>query len=296
MIRIKRAGWAYITLTLLIGIAAINTGNNLIYLIEAALLSFLAVSGFLGRINLSGLKLEIVFPDEIYARKAVPVQVILFNPRRRIPAFLLRVTIEEQVLLYPFVACREKAVQSVDLSFDRRGMHILRNLKISSIFPLNLIVRQRTPSDNFSCIVFPQPVKASPGSWPADFRLEGDSWNQDQKGDDPEVLSIRNYQRGDALRTISWKATARTGTLKTRERKAPSRPPLILDVHRLDLPGLELKLSCATFLLIAALRRNVPVGLRLGNLIRKPGTGRHHKLRLLRDLAEVSYEEPISQS
>ena len=86
MIRIKRAGWAYITLTLLIGIAAINTGNNLIYLIEAALLSFLAVSGFLGRINLSGLKLEIVFPDEIYARKAIPLQVNPFNPRLIIPA------------------------------------------------------------------------------------------------------------------------------------------------------------------------------------------------------------------
>ena len=40
-------------LTLLLGFAAVNTGNNLLYLLVSALLGFMAVSGILGRLNLA---------------------------------------------------------------------------------------------------------------------------------------------------------------------------------------------------------------------------------------------------
>ncbi|NIQ94316.1 MAG: hypothetical protein GWN87_08975, partial [Desulfuromonadales bacterium] len=54
-------------LTLLLGFAAVNTGNNLLYLMVSALLGFMAVSGLIGRYNLARLRVEFAAPPEIYA-------------------------------------------------------------------------------------------------------------------------------------------------------------------------------------------------------------------------------------
>ena len=49
IVRIKKAGWIYIALCIFMGIGAINTANNLVYIIVALMLGFMAVSGFLTR-------------------------------------------------------------------------------------------------------------------------------------------------------------------------------------------------------------------------------------------------------
>jgi len=46
----------------LIGFAAVNTGNNLLYLLVSALLGFMAVSGVLGKWNLAGVEVCYVLP------------------------------------------------------------------------------------------------------------------------------------------------------------------------------------------------------------------------------------------
>ncbi len=53
-------------MTLLLGFAAVNTGNNLLYLLVSALLGFMAVSGILGRWNLARLSLRCLPPDELF--------------------------------------------------------------------------------------------------------------------------------------------------------------------------------------------------------------------------------------
>jgi hypothetical protein len=85
-------------LTLLLGISAINTGNNLIYLILAVLLSVLAVSGFFGKKNLMAVRVDLKVPDEVYAGIPTPVSVVVKNPGRRFPAFLIRVYLGETIL------------------------------------------------------------------------------------------------------------------------------------------------------------------------------------------------------
>ncbi|PLX76004.1 MAG: hypothetical protein C0615_07340, partial [Desulfuromonas sp.] len=65
--KLTRAGTLYIVLTLLLGFAAVNTGNNLLYLLVSALLGFMAVSGLIGRYNLARLRVDFLPPPEIYA-------------------------------------------------------------------------------------------------------------------------------------------------------------------------------------------------------------------------------------
>jgi len=48
VIKINKAGYIYILLTILVGFSAVNTANNLVYIIASALLSYMLVSGISG--------------------------------------------------------------------------------------------------------------------------------------------------------------------------------------------------------------------------------------------------------
>ena len=88
---VTRAGIVYVLVTLVIGIAALNTGNNLLYIIVAAMLAAILVSGYVSALVLRYLELDIRLPEHIYAGRAVLGRIVLNNPRRFLPSFSVRV-------------------------------------------------------------------------------------------------------------------------------------------------------------------------------------------------------------
>jgi len=88
---VTKAGVIYVLVTLVIGIAALNTGNNLLYIVVAAMLAAILVSGIISALMLRGLALEVSVPDHVFAGRAVPGRVVLANPRRFLPSFSIRV-------------------------------------------------------------------------------------------------------------------------------------------------------------------------------------------------------------
>jgi uncharacterized protein (DUF58 family) len=88
---VTRAGIVYIVITMLIGIAALNTGNNLLYIVVAALLAAILVSGIASAVVLRGLELDVRLPEHVFAGKTVLGRILLRNLRSRLPAFSIRV-------------------------------------------------------------------------------------------------------------------------------------------------------------------------------------------------------------
>jgi uncharacterized protein (DUF58 family) len=88
---VTRAGIVYVLLTLVIGIAALNTGNNLLYIVVAAMLAAILVSGIVSAWVLRWLELDIRLPEHIFAGRAVIARIVLRNPRRWLPSFSIRV-------------------------------------------------------------------------------------------------------------------------------------------------------------------------------------------------------------
>jgi uncharacterized protein (DUF58 family) len=86
-----REGLAYLGVALVIGVAALNTTNNLLFIVLAAMLSAIVISGFASAAVLRGLELDVVMPDIAFAGKPVTAHITLHNPRRWIPAFSVRV-------------------------------------------------------------------------------------------------------------------------------------------------------------------------------------------------------------
>jgi uncharacterized protein (DUF58 family) len=84
---VTRAGIAYILVTLVIAIAALNTGNNLLYIVVAAMLAAIIVSGYVSAWVLRFLDLDVRLPEHIFAGRPVLGRIVLQNPRRFLPAF-----------------------------------------------------------------------------------------------------------------------------------------------------------------------------------------------------------------
>jgi uncharacterized protein (DUF58 family) len=88
---VTRAGIVYAITTLLIGIAALNTGNNLLYIIVAAMLAAMLVSGVVSALVLRDLQLDIRLPEHVFAGKPVLGRILLHNPRRWLASFSIHV-------------------------------------------------------------------------------------------------------------------------------------------------------------------------------------------------------------
>jgi uncharacterized protein (DUF58 family) len=88
---VTKAGVVYVLVTLVIGIAALNTGNNLLYIVVAALLAAILVSGVVSALVLRGLELQVRLPEHVFAGRPVVGRIALRNSRRFLPSFSIRV-------------------------------------------------------------------------------------------------------------------------------------------------------------------------------------------------------------
>jgi uncharacterized protein (DUF58 family) len=88
---LTREGMVYLGLTLVIIVAALNTGNNLLFIVVGAMLAVFGVSGIASAADLRGLELDVIVPRNAFATRPVQVRVNLINPRLWMPAFSVKV-------------------------------------------------------------------------------------------------------------------------------------------------------------------------------------------------------------
>lgn len=84
---VTKEGVFYVALTVIIGVAALNTGNNLLFLVVAAMLAAVLVSGVASAMNLKDVELEVALPGQVFARRHVLGRMILHVKRRLLPLF-----------------------------------------------------------------------------------------------------------------------------------------------------------------------------------------------------------------
>jgi uncharacterized protein (DUF58 family) len=271
-------------MTLLLGFAAVNTGNNLLYLLVSALLGFMAVSGVLGRWNLARLTLRCVPPEEIYDGLPTLLGIELVNRRRYLPVCLMEVSLAGESVLFPLVEPGAGQRKPLPATLTGRGFQLLPVLEVRSRFPINFFIRRMTLAVAEPVLVFPSPLPCAEGVV-ADPAGELGGTPSGQRGMEGEVSRIGDYRGGEPLKQIHWKLSARHDQLKVKELSATTRAPVILDLAILPGEGLEARLRCACWLVGHLLRSGRPVGLRTGMTEIPPACSRAHKLRLLKVLA-----------
>lgn len=245
----------------------------------------MGVSGFFGKNNLSGLDVSLDLPDELFAATHFPVRITLVNNRRLLPAFLIRVRIDDTEVFFPFVPPKGADAKFADFYFPRRGSYSAGRLCLSSVYPFNFFIRYKAKKDSYQAIVFPQVKKCGLPGFFENLAARGGDRDINKSGYDGDMVSVRNYISGDPSRYIHWKSSAKTGELKTKEFSTSTRQPVIIDFEKVDIRDKEEKISCITYVVLKALRNNVPVGLKIGDTFHKPGLSKTHRMSMLRELA-----------
>jgi uncharacterized protein (DUF58 family) len=141
-IRPTRDGWWCVFAAVGLGVAAVNTGNNLAYLLCAMLLALIIVSGMLSDLTIRALHVTVTLPDAIHATQPALVTIVLANRKRRLASY--SVTLE--ALDRPLPGRRgvfarwmprrtlDDRLRSVGLK-DRRGLGMPRRLAYAARIP-----------------------------------------------------------------------------------------------------------------------------------------------------------------
>ena len=267
------------------GVSAVNTANNLIYLTVSALLAFMGISGFFGKANIENLRVIVTIPEEVFAGTPIPLKVTLVNNKAFLPAFLIKVRVEGSELHFPFVNKQSEESLYLDVTFLRRGDYLIDNVRAYSVFPFNFFVRFTRTFISTRLTVFPGLARRDiPGIYLEPVCRQGEL-AMDRTGFESDIISIRDYVTGDPLKYINWKATAKTGGLKTKELSVLARRPVVIDFDKLDMGNVEERISCVAYVLLRLINDNVAVGLKLKDRLYKPGLSRSHKLEMLTGLA-----------
>lgn len=292
-IKPTREGWWLISATLVVGLAATNTGNNLLYLILAMMLSFMAISGVLSEQTLRRVRLQRGLPDRIFAGTPATFSVRLTNGKRRLPSYALYVAEPDPggqpTPMRFFLKVNPQAHEgwTYSLMFPRRGRQHLPGLRLFTRFPFGLFTKSSRPIQTQRVLVYPAVRALARHEVPAAL---ASGWRErHRRGRGAGLYNLRQYRPGDDPRMLHWKTSARTGDLILSEREAEEQPQvrLILDDPAPEAApeAVERDLSYAASVAAHAIRRAAAVELVTGDGVLPFGTGEAHLDRLLERLA-----------
>jgi uncharacterized protein (DUF58 family) len=333
---ITRSGSLYILSVFVIALAAVNTGNNLFYLILALMLSATLASGIVARLSLRSIFVSLQVPQNVFVGENVSIKISLKNRKywftsfsilvedlaliraRRRAGFLGRLSFwkssplsgaaEDKPVLhhaayFPAIPPGEARAELISQSFDRRGLYHLDGLRLSTQFPFGFFRRGERISVSGEVLVYPSIREISSDFHLLPFlpgKLEGR-----RPGQGESLYAIRTYNEGESARLIHWKATAKTGKLMAREyaREEESEFCLILDAiiptrEQENFAQFEKAVSLAASLAAHFAHEAADFEFLTSREYVPRGTGTEHLYRILRSLAVVTptVEAPFAQA
>jgi len=230
-VHIPNAGLLFFALILLVTILSLSSGNNLLYLVLAALLATMFVSWVTSRLNLNRIKVSVRFPNHIFAGESAPFDLTVTNRNRLLPVFSLTVAMSEQdpaapkvkdnpanpteLIYLPVVPAGASARARIERGFPKRGIYPISGFLVHTRFPFGFIEHRRRLEADGEIVVYPAPLPLDDfrqGLPPLLGRVESRA-----KGSGSDLYAIRQYLSSDHHHHIDWKATAKTAQLMVRE-------------------------------------------------------------------------------
>ncbi len=225
-LRFTREGRVFVMVTLGVGAAAVNTGNNLLYLVLGLMLSLILLSGVLSDLVLFRVRAVRGLPPRAFVGTPSLVEITLDNEKAWLPSFSLEA--EDQADDAPtdrrcyFLKVEARGTQRASYRREptRRGLLRFRRVRLTTRYPFGLFDKWRILPLEEELLVFPR-VELPRGA--ADGQSEGaDSNGRAVAGAGVEPAGVREYRPGDEARSLHGRRSAALGRLVVRERERDS--------------------------------------------------------------------------
>jgi len=300
-IRLTSDGTRFLLFTFGIGLAAINTGNNLFYLLLAMMLSLIVISGLLSEHCLRRLEFRRHVPDLIMANEPTTLTLSVTNRNRHLPSFSLRLSdvVEGQDvdrgLAIHLLPPQSSVLLTYPLLATTRGWIRFEGIRVQTLFPFGLFLKKGLYSTEAHLLVSP-PIKPLTLRFVDELVTEGQGESLPRRGDGSQLYNLRFYQPGDDSRAIHWMTTARTSQLTVRETESEDQRRITV-VLSIVAPEeceslFERSVTFVASLLWQLTERAYPVRLIVGTEDSGLGLGSAHLLAMLRLLALCERQPP----
>jgi len=331
--RITKQGIAFFLGVSLLSLAVVNSGNNMLFLVLATMLSTILVSGIAARASLRSISLSLQVPENVFAGETVSIKISLTNTKTILPSFSITVEdmasgkrsrvfslakriaarqssttkkiIEEDAVMrhsayFPSIRPLETRSELVVQSFPRRGHYRFTGFLISTQFPFGLFRRGERVQAEGETLVYPRIQEVAAYYHLLPFmpgKREGV-----RIGHGESLHSIRDHRNGESARVVDWKATAKTDRLmaKVFAREEESRFYLILDslLHWSAGQDGKEKFEKAVSLAASLAAHFCTEGIELEFISPQEhvpkGVGTDHLFRILRSLAVVECQSAMA--
>jgi uncharacterized protein (DUF58 family) len=296
-IRFTSGGMVFSVGSLAVGFAAMNTGNNLLYLLLGGMLGLIAVSSWMSEQAIAGLAVRRHVSRGVTVGHDVRIVYDVTNEKKRLPTIALE--LREAGLGEPAFFSRVRAGTTETAAsvhqFVRRGIYPLSTLTVSTSFPFGLFFKERDVELEGELVIWPRhdrPVRApNPGAGRARVRGHAMAGAPGTRGD---YRGLRPYRPGDDPKDIHWRTSARlvNPVVREYERDASETLWICLDLggpsETDEVEGLvEVAASLAARAELEGKRYGVVAGARVVT----PGSGPGQLEAALDTLARVDFRE-----
>lgn len=280
--------------SVVLGLAAIATGNNLLFLLLGAVLGFIILSGWLSEQTVRRLEIVRRAPRGVVAGFPASVAYEVSNRKRRIPSFAFEIGEAEASAtgFVPALPAGERARIRAEMTWESRGVYALEAVSISTSFPFGLFRKERWVPLPGEVIVWPRSDRSVPEPRTGGERVHrGGHALAGAAGARGEYRGLRPYRPGDDPRDVHWRSTARMNEPVVREFERDRAEILwvCLDLRVPAGPAAEAAAEIAASLAAAGLRQGRPVGLAAGAIRIPPTTGAGQRERLFNALARCTF-------
>jgi len=298
-----------------VGFAAVNTGNNLLFLAWGLILGGIVISGVLSEAAVRNLAMRAYPVHEARVGRPVRLPCELRNLSRYLPAFALnnRLTVastqDQTDIELPFtlrVSGRQTLATQATWTPARRGAHELVRATYSTAYPFGFFIKSRRdpiePAQRFS--VAPARVPVTAMAETIEKGLGETSLPQPGHGD--EFFSLRPYRHGDDMRRVRWRRSAKSGRWVIAEHEAPAGSDVMLEL-KLAVPpdqvqgpaadrAVEHAISVLCSLAEQLLETGLRVGIRTAGVFLAPAGGDSQRRCVMLALAAMDPGEPMARA
>lgn len=220
-LRTTREGKAFIFVTFGVGLAAFNTGSNLLFLVFGFMLSLIVLSGILSENSIRSVRAVRRLPARANAGSTCLIEVLLQNEKPRIASYSLEVediadnTPTERRCYFLKVAPGAQQLATYRRTPTRRGILRFNGFRIATRYPFGIFEKWRMVHAPGELVVYP--ALLDPQLVAQELRQHGADAPSGQIGPGSEVAGLRGYVSGDEERDVHWRRTASLGRLVVRE-------------------------------------------------------------------------------
>lgn len=260
-------GFGFGVMLLLIAVGSLNFNNNLALLFAFMLGALALLTAMLAYRNLVDIRIDQVYANPVFAGEEAVFKFPLQDQDQR-PRHVIELFHDSSRDCVDMLA-NGKAELSLSILAKQRGWLAAPRARLETCYPMGMFRAWSWVAADTQCLVYPAPAEHPPPI-PESGSGIGSGY---RLGDGDQFHGLRDYQDGDALKRLAWRATARHDQLFTKQYEIPTTQACDLEWDSLTGYEEEQRLSILTSWVLQAEKQKIDYRLLMPGLSLGPGQG-----------------------